>query len=201
MILLHRPTPAEIDAYLARAAGLSFSYPHVGASRGDPPPGFVADHRRVLLGVGDETFAAACACLRRWDMFDLGWVSLYWPHVEPVAGANVAPVARLFGAWWLNACRVVYVEEPTPLHKRFRFAYGTLSEHVESGEERFTVEQLDDGTVWYDLYAFSRPGHWMTRIAYPATRQLQWKFGRDSLVRFGQAVRRRMAGARRRAFA
>src|SRR3954452_18169384 len=202
MILLHRPSPDEIDAYLARAAGLGFSYPHVGASRDDsPPPGFVADHRRVLLGVGDETFAAARACLRRWDMFDLGWVSLFWPHVEPVVGANVAPVARLFGTWWLNTCRVVYVEEPTPQRRRFRFAYGTLSEHVEAGEERFSVEQLADGTVWYDLYAFSRPGHWMTRLAYPATRQLQWKFGRDSLVRFSQAVRRRLAGAARRAFA
>src|SRR3954468_23827142 len=45
-----------------------------------PPPGFAAAPPRALLGVGDETFSAACACLRRWDMFDLGWVSLFWPH-------------------------------------------------------------------------------------------------------------------------
>ena len=54
-------------------------------------------------------------------------------------------------------------------------------------DEMMTVEaarRLDDGTVWYDLYAFSRPGHWLTRIGYPATRQLQWKFGRDSLNQY-----------------
>src|SRR5262245_60622239 len=138
MILFHRPGPAEVDAYLARAAGLPFSYPELGASRdGAPPPGYVADHRRLLLGHGDQAFAAACACLHRWDMFDMGWVSLCWPRIEPVAGATVGVAARFFGAWWVNACRVVYVEEPTPQGRRFRFAYGTLTDHAERGEERF----------------------------------------------------------------
>jgi uncharacterized protein (UPF0548 family) len=197
MILLHRPSPDEIDAYLARAAELPFSYPEVGASRLDaPPPGYVADHRRALVGHGDDAFRAARACLRRWDMFDLGWVSLAWPRVEPAPGATVAPVARLFGTWWLNACRVVYVEEPTPQAKRFRFSYGTLTDHAERGEERFTVEQLDDGSVWYDLYAFSRPNHWLARLGYPLARRMQRRFGRDSLAAFARAVSRELAPAR-----
>src|SRR5947209_15499717 len=71
--MLPLPPPSTLFPYTT----LFRSYPHVGASRDDaPPPGFVADHRRVLLGAGDETFAAACACLRRWDMFDLGWVNM-----------------------------------------------------------------------------------------------------------------------------
>src|SRR5262249_46562254 len=138
--------------------------------------------RRALVGHGDDAFRAARACLRRWVMFDLGWVSLAWPHVEPVPGATVSPIARLFGTWWVNACRVVYVEEPTPQVKRFRFAYGTLTDHAEAGEERFTVEQLDDGSVWYAIYAFSRPNHWLARLGYPLTRQMQHRFGRDSLA-------------------
>jgi uncharacterized protein (UPF0548 family) len=202
MILLHRPSPAEVDAYLARAAGLPFSYAEVGATRdAAPPAGYVSDHRRLLLGFGEQTFDAACACLRRWDMFDLGWVSLCWPRIEPIVGATVAPAARFFGAWWLNACRVVYVEGPTPSSRRLRFAYGTLSDHAERGEERFTVEQLDDGTVWYDLYAFSRPNHWLARLGYPLARQMQWRFGRGSLAAMARAVRRELSAVPARAIA
>ena len=49
-----------------------------------------------------------------------------------------------------------------------------------SGEERFTVE-LDqiDGSVWYDLYAFSRPRA-AARLAYPFSRLLQKRFARES---------------------
>jgi uncharacterized protein (UPF0548 family) len=194
MIALHRPSPAEIDAYLARVRPLPLSYPEVGASRDDAAPaGYVADHRRIQVGVGERAFRAACECLRRWDMFRLGWISLCWPHTPPVPGATIASLTRLACVWWLNPCRVVYVEEPADGRPRFRFAYGTLAGHVETGEERFTVEQLRDGAVWYDLYAFSRPGVWLTRVGYPAVRQLQKKFGRDSLAAFARAVRRRLA--------
>ncbi len=51
---------------------------------------------------------------------------------------------------------------------RFGFAYGTLPGHVESGEERFLVEwDRGDDAVWYDILAFSRPNHVLTRLGYP----------------------------------
>jgi uncharacterized protein (UPF0548 family) len=80
--------------------------------------------------------------------------------------------------WTLNACRIVHVvDEP----RRFGFAYGTLPDHVESGEERFIVEwNQDDDTVWYDILAFSRPNHFLTRLGYPLVRRLQKRFARDS---------------------
>jgi uncharacterized protein (UPF0548 family) len=65
------------------------------------------------------------------------------------------------------------IDEP----ERFGFAYGTLSQHAEGGEERFTVEyhrQSDE--VWYDIYAFSRPGHFLVRLGYPYARYLQKRF-------------------------
>ena len=63
----------------------------------------------------------------------------------------------------MNACRVVYVvDEPG----RFGLAYGTLPGHVERGEERFLVERdSTDGSVWYDLLAFSRPNSLVARLA------------------------------------
>ena len=73
---------------------------------------------------------------------------------------------------------VVYVVDES---RRFGFAYGTLPDHVECGEERFLIEwQLDD-SVWYDIFAFSRPQHPLVRLSKPLARRLQKQFARDSL--------------------
>ncbi len=63
--------------------------------------------------------------------------------------------------------------------KRFGFAYGTLEDHAESGEERFLVEwNRENDEVWYDLLAFSRPNQFLSRTGYPFTRRAQKKFER-----------------------
>ena len=68
------------------------------------------------------------------------------------------------------------------------FAYGTLPEHGAIGEERFTVEwHAADDSVWFDLYAFSRPNKLVARLGYPFVRRLQ--------RRFAQAAKRSMAAA------
>ena len=99
-------------------------------------------------------------------------------------------LARILGLWWVNACRIVYlVDEQAPV-SRFGFAYGTLPEHAESGEERFTVEwHEDDDTVWYDILAFSRPHQLLARLAYPYVRRLQKRFARDSAAAMGRWVK------------
>src|SRR5215203_1643507 len=151
MLSLLRPSPEAIDAYVARFREAPFTYPEVGASREDVgPAGYVVDHRRALVGHGERAFQSARECLRRWDMFQLGWVTPCWPHTPLVPGEPVATLSWLAGTWWLNPCRIVYVDQEP---RRFRFAYGTVGDHVEKGEERFTVEWRDDGSVWYDLYA------------------------------------------------
>jgi len=137
----------------------------------------LADHNRELLGRGPQVFAAAQAALRAWTMFapPLAWIE---PSGIPIApGEVVGVVAHALGLWWLNAARIVYViDEP----RRSGFAYGTLPGHVERGEERFSVEWLEDDTVWYDLEAFSRPGYWAARLAKPLARRLQRRFARLS---------------------
>src|SRR5205823_2774541 len=150
------------------------TYAAVGATAGTPPPGYVVDHTRIRLGQGEKAFATAKAALERWEHFRLGWVES-WPPDTPIrAGEVVAVVARLFGLWWLNACRVVYlVDEQGPV-KCFGFAYGALPEHAESGEERFTVEWHEqDDAVWYDILAFSRPNQALVRLGYPCVRRVQ----------------------------
>ncbi len=180
------PTPPEIQAFLDRQRERPFSYPHVGASRGTPPAGWVVDHNRVCLGRGPVVFEAARTAVRAWEMFRLGWVEVHGTGAPLVPGLAVAPVAHVFGVWFWNACRVVYTVDED---RRFGFAYGTLADHAERGEERFLVEWREDDSVWYDLLAFSRPGHWLVWLGFPVTRRLQKRFAVGSLAAMKRAVR------------
>ncbi|HTG87378.1 MAG TPA: DUF1990 domain-containing protein, partial [Pyrinomonadaceae bacterium] len=79
---------------------------------------------------------------------------------------------------------VYVIDEP----ERFGFAYGTLAQHAERGEERFTVEwNRKDETVWYDILAASQPGP-MARLGYPYARRLQKRFAQDSMKAMKRAV-------------
>src|SRR5262249_51764155 len=139
-------------------------------------------HNKVRLGEGENIFASACRALSAWKMFDIGWVEVFPAHAPTVTGSTVAALARTCGLWFLNACRIVYtIDEDGPV-RRFGFAYGTLPEHAEWGEERFTIEwNREDDSVCYDLLAFSRPNQLLAKIAYPVARQLQGRFAHDSL--------------------
>jgi uncharacterized protein (UPF0548 family) len=124
-------------------------------------------------------------------MFNMPWVSLCWPSVPIQVGTDVAVSIHHFGFYSVNACRIVYVVDEEDPVKRFGFAYGTMAEHAESGEERFTVEwDRDEDTVWYDILAFSRPRQMLARLGYPLSRLLQKRFAEDSKAAMLEAVRR-----------
>lgn len=196
------PTAKEIERFLAAQGSVNFSYREIGASEGGAPGGYNLDHNRVRLGSGATDFEAACAALKEWKMFPAPWTRIT-PNRAPIAvGQIVAMQANALGLWWLNACRIVYVIEENvagapsaqsgsglAVERRFGFAYGTLETHVEQGEERFSIEQLADGSVWYDLRAFSRPRFWAVRLAKPLARSLQRRFVRESLAAMQRAVR------------
>ena len=191
MFLLNEPSEAIIRSFLARQQKETFSYPEVGASFSQSPAGYNIDHHRVQLGRGEATFNLAKLAIQSWKMFDLGWCRIYPPAAPIEIGTTVAIVINHFGFWSLNSSRVVYLlREQGEVH-RYGFAYGTLREHGEIGEERFSVEwKRDEESVWYDLYAFSRPGHIMARIGYPLSRRLQKRFARDSQAAMMRAVNR-----------
>jgi uncharacterized protein (UPF0548 family) len=183
MFHLIRPSNEQIAEFLATQRGLTYSYVDVGATRGAPPPGYVVDHNRARLGAGGDTFDRAVAALRTWRMSSLGWTSVYPPGAPATEGTDVAVVVRHFGFWSLNACRVLYEidDEESSGVRRVGFAYGTLPAHGEIGEERFSIEwHAADDSVWYDVYALSRPGDPLVRLFYPLARRLQRRFARDS---------------------
>jgi len=189
MLWLRKPSNDNLRDFLASQSKLDFTYSAVGATAAVPPAGFVVDRTRINLGEGARVFATARAALERWEHFRLGWVEAL-PLETPIkVGEVVAVMAQLFGLWHLNACRIVYVVDDEGPVKRYGFAYGTLPEHAESGEERFTVEwQEGDNAVWYDILAFSRPQKILARLGYPLVRRLQKRFARDSAAAMLRAV-------------
>jgi uncharacterized protein (UPF0548 family) len=189
---LSRPSLDAVQRHLDAQRGLPFTYDAVGATReGRAPAGFNHDRNRQRLGSGPAVFAAARDAIRAWAMFPAPLARIE-PAGIPIAQGELAGVViRALGLWWLNAARIVYViDEP----RRFGFAYGTLPGHVERGEERFSVEWLDDDAVWYDIDAFSQPRYWMTRLGKPIARHLQRRFGRLSRAAMVCAVAASSAG-------
>jgi len=188
MFLPRQPSDETIRQFISSQHDLPFSYREVGATRGEEKPsGYNVDHNRVRLGDGEEVYQRAVAALRKWKQFDLGWVTIVPPNTPVEVGRIVAIQARTFGFWSLSAARIVYVIEDKAPVKRFGFAYGTLPNHVECGEERFTIERREDDSVWYDIYAFSHPQHPLVRLGFPIARKLQQSFVRDSLAVMARA--------------
>ena len=183
MFLPRQPSDETIRQFISSQHELSFSYGEVGATRNEATPAnYTVDHNRIRLGAGERAYDRAVSALRSWQQFDLGWVTIVPPQTPIEVGRTVAVQAHTFGFWSLSACRIVYVIEEKETTKRFGFAYGTLPNHVECGEERFTIEWRADDSVWYDIYAFSHPQHPLVRLGSAVARRLQKRFVRDSLA-------------------
>jgi uncharacterized protein (UPF0548 family) len=189
MLLFSKPSPQKIREFVSAQGQETFSYPDVGASRTQAPTRYTIDHNRIQLGEGPHIFERAKCAVNAWKMFDIPWLELYWPNAPIEAGTTIAVLVSHLKFWSLNACRIVYVVHESGAAETYGFAYGTLREHGEIGEERFTVKfNPHDQSVWYDIYAFSRP-HLLPRLAYPYTRSLQKRFARDSIEALLRAVK------------
>jgi uncharacterized protein (UPF0548 family) len=188
MFFLSKPSENAVRRFLTAQESVRFSYPNVGESRaGAGPAGYVIDHNRVQLGYGIETFERARMAVQQWKMFEMPWLQLCWPDAPISVGTDVALLISHFGFWSLNAARIAYLVDERSCEK-YGFAYGTLPEHGERGEERFTVEfHRGDESVWYDLFAFSRP-NLAARLTYPLTRSLQRRFAADSKLAMQRAI-------------
>lgn len=181
MFLFREPSGDAVRRFLSSQKDLPFSYEEVGATREEAPPGYAVDQYRVKLGEGPEAYERAKEALRAWRQFDLGWAQLLPPEAPIEVGTTVGVLAHHYGIWSLNAARIVYLVDESGEVERFGFGYGTLPGHGERGEERFSVEwRHEDDSVYYDVFAFSRPKHPLAWLGYPLARMLQRRFRRDS---------------------
>ena len=106
MFLIKRPTEKRIADFLQSTETLPLSYTEAGMTAVQPPAGYRADHNRVILGKGPETFERAATSLKHWKHFDLGWVKLF-PRDGPVAvGSTVTVLVNHLFLWSLNSCQI-----------------------------------------------------------------------------------------------
>jgi uncharacterized protein (UPF0548 family) len=188
MFLVHRPSSAEIARFLDDSRHLPLSYEPAGIA-GQAPDGRTRDELIATVGRGLADFERARAALIAWKHFQLGWLELFPNQASVEAGTVVAVLIRHLGFWSLNGARVLYHVGGPGGQTAFGFAYGTLTNHAESGEELFEV--FVDGEsreVSYRIRAVSRPRAALARLGYPITRVLQARFRQDSAAAMWRAV-------------
>jgi uncharacterized protein (UPF0548 family) len=186
MFFPHRPTGRDIARFVEASRDLPLSYDPVGSAR-QRRPGFDFDEHVTIVGHGEHAFARARAALAGWKHFQLGWAELF-PRQAPIEpGTVVAVLFQHLGVWSLNGCRVVY-RIGGENDREFGFAYGTLPNHAECGEEIFTVT-LDPrtGDVSYAIRAVSKPRAALARLGYPVVRLLA-RFRRESSQAIAAAI-------------
>ena len=190
MFFLSKPSTETIRQFIASQQEKPFSSPGAIIDSRETPHGYAEDHHRIELGEGEDVFSRAMSAINRWEMFNIGWIELLWPGAEIEKGTTVAVLAHHLGFWSLNACRIaIVINEDGPV-RHYGFVYGTLPDHAERGQERFTVEwNRGSNKVFYDIFAYSRPNKLLARLGYPFTRALQGRFARDSM----QAMLRAMS--------
>jgi uncharacterized protein (UPF0548 family) len=185
MFFIGRPSREAIDRFVRDSQELPLSYGPIGIVNGATPCRDL-DEAIVTIGRGRRDFDRARGALMAWKQFDIGWVETF-PHHAPVeVGTVVAVLVQHLGFWSLNGCRVLY---NVGGDGRFGFAYGTLTNHAESGEELFDVFlDPESDEVRYRIRATSKLQAALARIGQPIVRELQARFRRDSVAAMKRAT-------------
>jgi uncharacterized protein (UPF0548 family) len=189
MFLARRPSQEAIDRFLRESRDLPLSYSPAGIVTADTVRKD-CDVATVAIGQGSAAFERARAALMTWRQFDIGWVETFPRHAPVAVGTAVAVLIRHLGFWSLNGCRVLYTVGSLDDGARFGFAYGTLTNHAESGEELFEVfvdPQTDE--VNYRIRAISWPQTTLARVGQPIVRLLQERFRDHSAAAMKRATR------------
>jgi uncharacterized protein (UPF0548 family) len=188
MFLTHRPSQRELEEFIDQSRHLPLSYDPIGIAR-QSPAGFSVDEASAVIGKGKQAFERARIALAEWRQFDLGWVELFPPDASIEPGSVVAVLVHHLGFWSLNGCRVVYGVGDVQSGANFGFAYGTLANHAEMGEEIFEVFlEPESGDVVYRIRAVSNPRAALARIGYPITRVFQERFRKNSIRALRRAI-------------
>jgi uncharacterized protein (UPF0548 family) len=188
MFFATRPSPEQIAAFLEQSRTLPLSYQAIGlADRG--LQGFSVDQLTTTVGHGREALERGSRALERWAHFELGWVEVSPPSAPLTIGTTVCVLVRHLGFWSMNGCRVVSLIGGRG-ESEIGYAYGTLTNHAECGEEIFKLTlDSNTGEVAYTIRAASRPCAFLARLGYPVTRRLQARFRRDSAAAMVRACR------------
>jgi uncharacterized protein (UPF0548 family) len=178
-----RPSEADLEALLARCRDADLTYGPPGISlTGDAPAGLTT--HRWTAQLPHDAFAAAQAAIRAWAVHRGAGLSVVTDGPLAV-GTNVAMSAPLPAGFVDATCRVVEVVDEAD---RFGFAYGTLPDHPERGEESFLVVRDGRDSLRFDVCAVSVPTHPLARLAPPIADRIQASAVRRYLTAMQRAV-------------
>jgi uncharacterized protein (UPF0548 family) len=147
------------------------TYPEVGATlAGQAPTGLRRARAEIRLGHGSDTFSLAVVGLRGWAAHGLAGVTVFPRNVAIRTGETVIVTVGTPFLALAAPCRIVGVVDAPG---RWGFAYGTLPDHPEQGEESFVVTMSEDESVRFTITSLSRPGDPLVRMAGPLARSAQ----------------------------
>lgn len=161
-------TARGLASCLDRYGGCTLTYAEVGATAGPLPDGYAHLRRRGRVGAGSRDLDRAGEALLGWEMHRRAGLAV--AATGPAAEGGTVVLGLGAAAVLVIPCRVVRVVDD---ERRRGFAYGTLPGHPERGEELFLASLADDGSVWFEVTAFSRPGSTLIRLAGPAASAVQ----------------------------
>jgi uncharacterized protein (UPF0548 family) len=147
------------------------TYPDVGATMaGGQPEGYHYHQHETILGHGFEAFGRAVRGLKAWEAHRGPGIRIFPKGQDITTGATVVVTLGSARVALAAPCRIVSVIDQ---ETRWGFAYGTLPGHPEQGEEAFVVSLAPDGTVRFQIDAFSRPADPIVRLSGAIGRALQ----------------------------
>eukprot|EP00741_Cyanophora_paradoxa_P006291 tig00000989_g6099.t1 len=171
--LLLRPDRDAVLSYLDARGGDPLSYAADGhhliapGTRGvRPRNGYSPNGFRVVVGRGSHTFEVARDFVKDFQMVaratknPLLYAELWPPGALTQREAPLAVVARVYGVLWsVSPCRLLYAQESDGGGSRtFALSYGTLTDHLISGEERFRVtHEKGSDLVEFEVASLSQP--------------------------------------------
>ena len=142
------------------------TYPEIGATAGRLPPGYHHVRAERVIGRGRVAFEQAADALLCGAVQRRAGATVRLSQTPLRVGTRIDMRLGPFGM----PCLVVWAERDDD---HAGFAYGSLPGHPESGEERFELTLAPSGEVTFTITAFSRPGRWFTRLAWPVNRFVQ----------------------------
>ncbi|HEY8294945.1 MAG TPA: DUF1990 domain-containing protein [Micrococcaceae bacterium] len=168
------------------------TYPQRGLSQtlddgGGWPVGYARVEHRVRVGRGAEAYGRLARGILGWGIqrgAGLTVTGADGGEAGTMAAASMQPGGRVvcgFGLGRLRLpvpCEVVWVEKPAAVvvlpdgqtrPQRCGFGYGTLPGHPASGEEAFIARIEADGSVHFEVLAFSKPSGLIYKLGGPVT--------------------------------
>lgn len=149
----------------------ALTYAEVGATRHLPlPAGYAHLVRRERVGDGSAALRVAAARLARWEPQRGAGLDVRTDAEVAAPGVRFATGVRIGPLRIWAPCEIVWLVDTGA---EYGFGFGTLPGHPEIGEEAFLLTLDDDGALWFEVRAFSRPGPWWVRLGAPVARLVQ----------------------------